>query len=203
MLANLLKREFAGIYFGAKCVSFVQMASGRIRNFLVQPYPVAQGVEARPCEDIFEFFKDREMELIAFLQKGLRDSKMEATSAVISLPPKDLIIRFFEMPNIPRREIAAGINFEIKKYIPFKIEELAYDYQYNVKAKANIIEVILCGMKQAPLDSYSNLLQQVNFAAQAYEPGLFSLFRFLVVKGKINNQKSYVILEFNKEGPIS
>jgi hypothetical protein len=200
MLANLLKREFAGIYFGAKSVSFVQMASGRIRNFLVQPYPVAPGTEARSSEDIFEFFKDREMELIAFLQKGLRDSKMEATSAVISLPPKDLIIRFFEMPNIPRNEIAAGINFEIKKYIPFKIEELAYDYQYNVKAKANIIEVILCGMKQAPLDSYSNLLQQVNFAAQAYEPGLFSLFRFLVVKGKINNQKSYVILEFNKEG---
>jgi hypothetical protein len=185
MLANLLKRDFAGIYFGAKGVSFVQMSSSRIKNFLVQPYPAAEGAEAHPSEDIFEFFKDREMELIAFLQKGLRDSKMDATTAVISLPPKDLIIRFFEMPNIPRGEIAAGINFEIKKYIPFKIEEL---------------EVILCGMKQAPLDSYSNLLQQVNFTAQAYEPGLFSLFRFLVVKGKINNQKSYVILEFNKEG---
>jgi len=200
MLANLLRRDFAGIYFGAKGVSFVQLTSGRIKNFLVQPYPVAEGSESHPSEDIFEFFKDREMELIAFLQKGLRDSKMDATTAVISLPPKDLIIRFFEMPNIPHSEIAAGINFEIKKYIPFKIEELAFDYQYNVKAKANIIEVILCGMKQAPLDSYSNLLQQVNFTAQAYEPGLFSLFRFLVVKGKINNQKSYVILEFNKEG---
>ncbi|MFB3919356.1 MAG: type IV pilus biogenesis protein PilM [Candidatus Velamenicoccus archaeovorus] len=200
MLGNLLRRDFAGIYFGAKGVSFVQLSSGRIRNFLVQPYPAAEGTEAYPAEDIFESFKDREMELIAFLQKGLRDSKMEATTAVISLPPKDLIIRFFEMPNIPRSEIAAGINFEIKKYIPFKIEELAFDYQYNVKTKANIIEVILCGMKQAPLDSYSNLLQQVNFTAQAYEPGLFSLFRFLVVKGKINNQKSYVILEFNKEG---
>ena len=200
MLAKLFRKEYAGIYFGAKGTSFVQLASGRIKSWLIQPYPVAENMEAHPAEDIFETFKDQEMELIAFLQKGLRDSKMESTTAVISLPPKDLIIRFFEMPNIPRSEVAAGINFEIKKYIPFKIEELAYDYQYSVKPKANIIEVILCGMKQAPLDSYSNLLQQVNFTAQAYEPGLFSLFRFLVVKGKIANQKSYVILEFNAEG---
>lgn len=202
MLADLLKlkRDYAGIYFGAKGVSFIQLSSGRVKNFFVQSYPVAEWAEAHPSEDIFEVFKDREMELIAFLQKGLRDSEMDATGAVISLPPKDLIIRFFEMPNIPRSEIAAGINFEIKKYVPFKIEELAFDYQYNVRAKANIIEVVLCGMKQAPLDGYSKLLQQVNFTAQAYEPGFFSLFRFLVIKGKITNQKSYVILEFNKEG---
>ncbi|MFA5039794.1 MAG: hypothetical protein WC732_08985 [Candidatus Omnitrophota bacterium] len=201
MLGNIFKNDYAGIYFGAKSAAFIQVSSGKIKSWLVQPYPVAEEVSGHASDDIFEVFKGREMEQIAFLQKGIRESKLEVTgNIVVSLPPKDLIIRFFEMPNIPHNEISAGINFEIKKYIPFKIEELAYDYQYKIKSRANIIEVILCGMKQAPLDGYTKLLQQASLTAQAYEPGLFSLFRLLVAKNKISSQKSYVILEFNKDG---
>lgn len=118
---------------------------------------------------------------------------------MVALPPKDLIIRFFEMPNIPRSEVVAGINFEMKKYIPFKIEELAYDFQYRIKQKANIIEVILCGMRQVPLDRYIALFDQLNLETAAFEPGLFSLFRLLVIKNKISSQHSYVVLEFNNE----
>lgn len=202
MLNSLFKNDYAGIYFGAKSAAFVQISSGKVRNWFVQPYPVTTETGGgHVADDIFEVFKGREMEQIAFLQKAIRDSKIDTMSpVVISLPPKDLIIRFFEMPNIPHNEVAAGINFEIKKYIPFKIEELAYDYQYKVKSKANIIEVILCGMKQAPLDNYVKLLKQADVAGRNFEPALFSLFRLLVAKNKIAAQKSYVILEVNKEG---
>lgn len=195
---GIFKNEFSGIYFGPKAASFVLVSGGKISNWLVTPYPIAQTAD-HAVEDILEVFKGREMEQIAFLQKSIRESKIETKNVVISLPPKDLIIRFFEMPNIPHNEIAAGINFEIKKYIPFKIEELAYDYQYKIRSKSNIIEVMLCGMKQAPLEAYSKLLEQVGLPSQFFEPGLFSLFRLLVIKKKISSQKSYIVLEFNKE----
>jgi hypothetical protein len=198
MLAGIFKKEVAGVYFGSKSLALAQQSNGKIKNYLRLPYPRED--ENAAGDDIFDFFQDKEMELLAFLQKALRDSKIDATQLIVSLPPKDLIIRFFEMPNIPRSEIMAGINFEVKKYVPFKIEELAFDFQYRVKQKANIIEVVLCGMKQAPLERYINLLQHLNLDVLSYEPGLFSLFRLLTIKNKIISQKSYIILEFDKEG---
>ena len=85
------------------------------------------------------------------------------------------------------------------KYIPFKIEELAYDFQYRVKQKANIIEVVLCGIKQDPIDKYIGLFKQLNLNVVAFEPALFSLFRLLVIKNKILSTRSYVILEFDQQ----
>lgn len=200
MLAKLFKKELAGIYFSSKGLVIVQQGSGRVMNQLCVPYP-SFGPEAGGAlvEDIFEIFKNRDDELMAFMQKAIRDSKVDTKNVVVALPPKDLIIRFFEMPNIPKSEVVAGINFEMKKYIPFKIEELAYDFQYRVKQKANVIEVILCGMRQDPLDRYVNLFKQLSLNVLAFEPGLFSLFRLLVIKNKISSLHSYVILEFDKE----
>lgn len=200
MLESFFKKDFAGIYFSSKGISIVQQSSGKIKNQMTLPYPPLGEQTAQVLSsDIFDVFKNKDVELTAFLQKAIRDSKIDTSDIVVALPPKDLIVRFFEMPNIPRSELLAGINFEMKKYIPFKIEELAYDFQYHIKQKANIIEVVLCGIKQEPLDRYINLFRQLELKVAAFEPGLFSLFRLLILKNKISNKHSYVILEFDRE----
>jgi type IV pilus assembly protein PilM len=200
MLGNLFKKDLVGITFSSKGVVIVEQGGGKSKNYLSLPYP---SFDTEPSgissDDIFEVFKDKEMELLAFLQKAIRDSRLDTKDVVVALPPKDLIIRFFEMPNIPRSEVAAGINFEMKKYIPFKIEELAYDFQYRIKQKVGIIEVILCGMRQAPLEKYVNLFNQLDLNPIAFEPALFSLFRLLVIKNKLSSQSSYLVLEFDKQ----
>jgi len=200
MLMNFFKKDVAGLFFSSKGMVVVQQAAGKIKNQLGVSYPIKhEDTTGVYSDDIFELFKNKETEMIAFLQKVIRDSRIDTPSVVVALPPKDLIIRFFEMPNIPRSEVLAGINFEMKKYIPFKIEELAYDFQYRIKQKANIIEVVLCGIKQDPIDKYIGLFRQLNLNVVAFEPALFSLFRLLVIKNKILSTKSYVILEFDQQ----
>lgn len=200
-MLNLFKKELAGIYFSSKGITIVQQSAGEIKHCINVPYPSVP-TEAPPIfsDDIFDVFQNKDMELFAFMQKAIRDSKLDIKKIVVAMPPKDLIIRFFEMPNIPKSEVLAGVNFEMKKYIPFKIEELAYDFQFRVRQKANIIEVILCGIKQDPLDKYIKLFKQLELEVTAFEPGLFSLFRLLVIKNKVLPQRSYAILEFDKEG---
>lgn len=197
-----LKKDLAGIYFSSKGVVIVQQGSGKMKSQFSVPYPTFEPETPEAVtvatDDIFEVFKGKQDELVAFMKKALRDSKIGSSNLVVALPPKDLIIRFFEMPNIPMSEVTAGINFEMKKYIPFKVEELAFDFQYRVKSKSKIIEVLLCGIRQEPLLNYINLFKLVDVNAIAFEPGLFSLFRFLSIKNKISHQRSYVILEFDR-----
>jgi hypothetical protein len=200
MFENFVSKGLGSIYFSAKGLAIVEQSGGHIKHHGVVAYPSRpEGTVSTLTEDIFEVFKHDEVQLVAFMQKAIRDCKLESRNIVVGLPPKDLIIRFFEMPNIPRSEISAGINFEMKKYIPFKIEELAYDFQYRLKSRANIIEVVLCGMRQEPLGRYLNLFKQLSLETVAFEPGLFSLFRLLVIRKKIPPQKSCVVLEFDKE----
>ncbi len=200
IISDIFKKDLAGLYFSSKGVVILEQVSGKIKSQLSLPYPFSGEEMANiVSDDIFDVFKNKDEELMAFLQKAIRDSKIDTSNIVVALPPKDLIVRFFEMPNIPKAEVLAGINFEMKKYIPFKIEELAYDFQYSVKQKSNIIEVVLCGIKQDPLDRYVNLFKRLNLEPVAFEPGLFSLFRLLVIKNKISSKKSYVILEFDKK----
>jgi hypothetical protein len=198
MLPIFASKDVAGIYFGAKGLVLVQLKAGRIATQSYIPYPQVEGEGARG-EDIFEVFKFNQVELVAFLQKALRENRIESRQVVVALPSKDMIVRFFEMPAIPRSEIAAGINFEMKKYIPFKAEELAFDFQYRSRPKANIIEVILCGMRQESLARYFSLFKQLDLNIVAFEPGLFSFYRSLVVANKVSLSKSCVILGFDND----
>lgn len=192
---DIFKKDAVGILFGAEGIVIIQHSGKKVACDFFAPYPMPEG--AAPADDIFEIFKGREMELVAFLQKSLRDSKIDAKKVVVALSPKNLIIRFFEIPNIPRHEIVAGINFEMKKYIPFKIEELAYDFQYRIKPETSIIEVVLCGMRQEALDRYVELFKQMDVEVLAFEPALLSLFRLLSIKKIISSQRSHIILDFD------
>lgn len=200
MLPGIFKKEVAAIYFSSKGIVLLQQRLGKITHYVSLPYP-SLGQEGAPIlsDDVFDIFKNKEIELVAFLQKAFRDGRVDTKNVIVSLPPKDLIIRFFEMPQIPKSEVVAGINFEMKKYVPFKVEELAFDFQYRVKPKANLIEVLLCGIKQDPLDRYINLFNQLKLNVLAFEPGLFSLFRLLMIRNKALAQHSYVFLEYDKE----
>ncbi len=192
-------KEAAGVYFSSRGFVIVQQRGGRLEKFSCFPYPEAMRSQASGTEDIFQVFQNNMVELVAFMQKTLRDSRVDTRSIVVALPSKDLIIRFFEMPQIPKSEIVAGINFEMKKYVPFKVEDLSYDFQYRIRPRANILEVILCGMRREGLNRYQNLFKQLNLDVVAFEPSLFSLFRFLAVRGKISANKSYVILEVDQD----
>lgn len=192
---DIFKKDAAGIFFGPEGVIILQQSGKKIAYEFFAPYPMPEG--GTPADDIFEIFKGREMELVAFLQKSFRDSKIDTKKVVVALSPKNLIIRFFEIPKIPQQEIVAGINFEMKKYIPFKIEELAYDFQYRIKSEASIIEVVLCGMRQEALDRYVELFKQIDLDVVAFEPALLSLFRLLSIKKMIAPQRSQIILDFD------
>ncbi|MGE5279643.1 MAG: pilus assembly protein PilM [Deltaproteobacteria bacterium] len=196
---DLLTKECAGIYFSPRGFVVVTQKGGRLKDYSCFPYPESCLSKTAGTEDVFQVFQNNMVELIAFMQKSLRESRVDASNVVGALPSKDLIIRFFEMPQIPKSEVVAGINFEMKKYVPFKAEDLSYDFQYRVRPRANILEVILCGMRREGLNRYANLFKQLNLDVTAFEPSLFSLYRLLAVRGKLASSKSYVILEVDKD----
>lgn len=201
-------KNSVGIFLGAQGLGIVETTPiGKVKNYIYTPYPkdiVRPSGTAVSRDNIFNVFLDNEVEIIAFLQRALRESRvnMDGSSVVVCVPNRDLIVRFFEIPPIPRKDINAGISFEIKKYIPFKIEEITYDYQ--TFPGRNAIEVLFAGIKNEDLKKYSSVLSQLKVNISAIEPSQFALFRLLKVRRLISNKEAVVVAEIGKEeGVIS
>ena len=140
-----------GVYFGPQLISIVETKGKKPINYTkVSQATVSAG-------EILEEKVPAPLKLIALLKDELMQNNIEANEAVVSISGKDLIVRTFEMPILPRQELDTAVNFEVKKYIPFKIEDLISDFQYKLDKTIQKTRVLFVGIKKEVLDNYLNI----------------------------------------------
>jgi type IV pilus assembly protein PilM len=168
-----------GIYFGPKVISVVETIGKKLSiNAQLMQSTVATGElgEKVPTEL-------KTIEIVALFKDELRRNKINAKEATFCLSGKDLIIRNFEIPVLPREEIASAISFEAKKYIPFKIEELIFDYQLELDKVNKKNQVLFMGIKKEVLERYLSIAKELNIRVSGVEYSAFSLIRSLGLSG--------------------
>jgi len=168
-----------GIYFGPKVISIVETKKGKVINTAQIPQPAIPAIE---LEDKIST-EVKLIEIIALFKSELRKAKIEAGETTLCLSGKDLIIRTFEMPELPREELRNAINYEAKKYIPFKVEDLISDFQLEFDKLSRTNLVLFMGIKKETLDRYISILSQLNIKINAIEYSAFSILRVLRLTG--------------------
>ncbi|MDD4899918.1 MAG: pilus assembly protein PilM, partial [Candidatus Omnitrophica bacterium] len=161
-----------GIYFGPKLISIVESKSKKIINYLKIPRSslTESDLEEKVPEDV---------KIVAVFTDELRKNKIDAKEVIVSLSGKDLIVRTFELPILPVSELVTAVNFEVKKYIPFKVEEIVSDFQVNIDKAANKSIVLFVGIKKDVLDKYLSIFKQLGIKVTNIEYSAFSILRFL------------------------
>ncbi len=165
-----------GIYFGIKDIILVETRGRKIVNNIRLPHPnlaMAELEEKVPAD----------IKLMAMLKDAFRTNRISAEEAYFCVSGQDLVIRTFEIPLLPQNELRGAVNFEAKKYIPFKIEELDYDFQvlFNKKDKTSL--VLFVGIKKDILANYVSIAKQLNLKVGMLEYSAFSILRFLKLAG--------------------
>lgn len=165
-----------GVYFGQDLIQIVETKGKNILSSIRIP------LSAVGASELEEKVPD-EVKLVALFKEELRRNKIEAKEVYIAASGKDLIIRTFDMPVMPNEELAAAINFEARKYIPIKIEELVWDYQlYFDKANRKNL-VLLVGIKKDILDKHLSVFKQLGLKINSLEYAAFSALRLLSLAG--------------------
>jgi len=168
-----------GIYFGPKIITIVE-TKGRnlINNTQILQSSISTGeLEERVPAEV------KAIEIIALFKDELRRNKILAKEASLCLSGKDLIIRTFEIPMLPREELQSAINFEAKKYIPFKVEDLISDFQLKFDRTSRTNLVLFVGIKKETLDRYISILNQLAIKIHTIEYSAFSVLRCLNLTG--------------------
>jgi len=164
-----------GIYFGTQIISLVETKGGRILNnisILRSSVSLANPIEEKVPEEV---------KITALIKSELKKNRIEAKEATLSLSGKDLIIRTFQIPLLPRHEIEGAINSEIRKYIPFRVEDLASGFQWKADKVIQKNHVLFAGIKKDNLNKYLNIAKDIGIKITAVEYSAFSLMRFVKI----------------------
>ena len=182
-----------GIYFGQKNISLVEADGTKVINqaqFSIQEAtkPVQATEELSP-----------EIGLIANFQKSIRENKIETKDVILSLSSRDVLIRAFDLPLMPKQELAQAVLFEAKKYIPFKTEELIFDYQTRFNKVTKRQEILFVAIKKEAVDKYDNLIKELNLKENALEPSILGILRVLKSSKNFDPKISFAVIDLSDD----
>jgi len=162
-----------GIYFGPRVISIVEAKGKEVLNSLEIPYSMLSAGE------MLEDKVPEDIKIVTILKDELRKNKIGAKEATVSLSGKDLIARTFDMLVMPKEELVSAVNFEAKKYIPFKVEELISDFQVNYDRASRRNLILFMGIKKETLNKYLAILGRLNIRVNTVEYSAFSVLRLM------------------------
>ena len=144
--------------------------------------------------------KTRDDYIIEAIQKVFRESNIKPGNVVSAVPSEDAMVRYFQMPKIPKQEWNAAINFEAKRYIPFRMEDVASDFQVvSSRSLPNSMDVIFVAVKQNIIEKYANLLERAGLRPVIIEPAPLSLIRVFNAAEQIDDKLNTAIINIDVE----
>ncbi len=97
----------------------------------------------------------------------------------VTIAAPEILLRAFTMPLLPQGEREAGVGFEARRHIPFKTEELAWNYHVTERRAAKQMHAVFVGIRTQTLTRIQGLLAQAGVTPAFIEAQSVSLSRLV------------------------
>jgi len=120
-----------------------------------------------------------ESQLVAAIRKAVGAADLKTKKLPVSFLTQDVLFRFFTMPTVPKSEWDTAVQFEVRKYIPFKTDSLVWDYYVVDPGATSKLEVIFAAMQREAFGKIQNALAAAGVQPTFMEPRSLSLARLV------------------------
>ena len=128
-------------------------------------------------------------DLVQALQRAVAEAGVPAARVPVAIPSQEVLFRFFTIPSVPKQECDAVVQFEARKYIPFKTELLIWDYRAVPALDGRRLEVIFAAIPRDVYKLIHEALAAAGIQPTLVEPRSLSLARLAQsVKGAPANE---------------
>lgn len=179
-----------GLYLGLNSIGAVAMEGKKVVSSV--KYDLSSVEEEAKVENLNE-----EIRWQALINKILREIGSEEKDIFVSLADKDFIFRSLEMPLMNKKSIDSSLIFEIEKYIPFKIEELMWDYSFTKYPKEKKLNISFVGIRENNIYKVQEMFAHLNLTAVTIEPSSLSLVKILKTSKQFAQVKNFALLDVN------
>lgn len=131
---------------------------------------------------------------------ALSRSAIARTSCDLALCEKDSVVRFFEMPVLPRREWKQAVKFEAQKYVPFDLTEVYIDFKATIERARRRLQVFFAATKIQSAERLVEAVERRSLRAVSAEPASVSLVRLLQAQTQAQFPGVYAVLDRGDTG---
>lgn len=138
--------------------------------------------------------------IVDAIKKALLDGKINTKYVVASLPSEDIIARYFEMPRIPKKNLDTAVRYEAKKFIPFKLEDMVFDFEIvNNKEHSPQIKVLLVATKHDNLLGHLDLFKEAGLRVVGVDTVFSSLIRSFWTTHRIDKKAPVMLVHIDNQ----
>jgi hypothetical protein len=184
------KKRRIGIYWGVNSIGAVAVEGKKVISSA--KFDLSSLEEEAKAEILNE-----EIRWEALINKTLREINVEGREIFVSVSDKDFIFRSFEMPLMKKKEIKSSIVYEIEKYIPFKIEELMWDFGAVNFPREKKVNISFLGMREDVFRRIQAIFTRLGLKPMVIEPASLSMVRILKSLKQFARLKNFVLLDLN------
>lgn len=186
----MAKEKKVGLYLGVSSVGAAVIQGRDITSLGRFEFSSLEEVKGKPMNE--------DIRWEALINKTLREVGSDAKAIYISLADRDFIFRPLEMPSMKKKEIESSLVYEIEKYIPFKMEELAWDYDYVNFSRERKISLSFIGIKEGNFQRIKAILSRLELKTVIIEPSCISLARIIKSLKQFSQFKDFALLDFTQ-----
>ncbi|MFA5388254.1 MAG: pilus assembly protein PilM [Candidatus Omnitrophota bacterium] len=144
--------------------------------------------------------KTREDYIIEAIKKVFRENNEKPGDVITAIPSEEIMVRYFQMPKIPKQERIAAVNFEAKRHIPFRMEDVVSDFQVLAnKTTPNVTDVVFVAVKKDTIEQYMNILAASGLRPLVIESAPFSLMRAFNAAQQIDAKVNTAIVNIDTD----
>jgi len=173
-----MQKRRLGIYLDPEGIAFAETEAKDLQISIFLPFSVLEQ-EALGSEPTSK------SKIESLLQRGLRELNAGVSEAHIGLSEKEIIFRFLEMPSMKKSELELALPLEIEKYIPFKIDRIAWDYKDKKAFQEKKIKIAFAGMRWDLLRELITIFKEINLEMVSMESSSLSCIGALGYLNKI------------------
>lgn len=123
-----------------------------------------------------------EEKLMEALQDVMRESKVTAREAVISIDSSAAYVSLVKVPKVGDAELRTMMPIEARKYIPIPLTEVQMDWWHipttiNIAENERMINVVLAAVKNDTLTAYDRIVKKLELTNIEYEIQGYSITR--------------------------
>lgn len=161
-----------GFYFGTDKINITQVK----KNKVVLDLSISRAKITGP---VSEQKMPSGIKIASALKAEFDKHNISPQHAGLVLAGENLIIRTFELPVVLSKEELDknAVAYEARKYIPFKIEELVFDYSFCYERSSRKTLVLFVGIKKDLLEEYLLIFKELGVNLHTIEYSGFSLSR--------------------------
>jgi Tfp pilus assembly PilM family ATPase len=191
-----MPKTSVGIYISPRYVDIVELGGSKsypvLLGFERQEIPPESSASAEGSVEERGLQQDR---IAVAIKEALDRLKLKPQSVQTALSSNDVMIRYFDMPVLPKSEQAQAVKFEAKKYVPFKLDEITSDFKVLVSAKdKKSMGIFFIAATKDRLNSHISRFSAVGLKPAGIDIIPFALLRVLVLNKKADAKDAIAIV---------